>query len=187
MVAIGRRTSSDTVRFDIQAPLDPRHNFSADNRAYNTIWDGHNDTKPFRIPSISIASLSLSFEAHLGPFQHAWSLALRTFTAPPNLRSINYPNLVPELKCRDAFPAVCAGHFFVASSDSPVLKFTQRFFGLHAPNLLGHNRVVALQERLVYQTTTSQKCREPKQAQESARTASPNCNISHRELSRLLR
>src|ERR1035438_7532057 len=55
------------VQPDIQAPLDPRHNFSADNRVYNTIWDGHNDTKPFRIPSISIASLSLSFKAHLGP------------------------------------------------------------------------------------------------------------------------
>src|ERR1039457_2050802 len=158
------------VQPDIQAPLDPRHNFSADNRAYNTIWDGHNDTKPFRIPSISIASLSLSFEAHLGQsstlgrWHFALSLRHRIFD--------QLPQPGPRAQVSRGLSGVCAGHFFVASSDSPVLKFTKRFFGLHAPNLLGHNRVVALQERLVYQTTTSQKCvsqSEPKSRPEQPR------------------
>src|ERR1039457_3561572 len=144
------------VQPDIQAPLDPRHNFSADNRVYNTIWDGHNDTKPFGFPRFRLLRY-----AYL--LKRIWDRPARLVAGTSHFHcatesSINYPNLVPELKCREAFPAVCAGHFFVASSDNPVLKFTQRFFGLHAPNLLGHNRVVALQERLVYQTTTSQKC-----------------------------
>jgi hypothetical protein len=185
LVAIARRTSSDTVRFDIQAPLDPRHNFSADNRVYNTIWDGHNDTKPFRIPSISIASLSLSFEAHLGPsstlgrWHFALSLRHRIFD--------QLPEPGPRAQVSRGLSGCMCGSFLRSFLGQPgpevhsTLLWTPctkpawsqpRSRPPGASGLPNHNLP---------------EMREPKQAQESARTASPNCNISHRELSRLHR